>query len=521
MSIKSFSTIRAFLWPVHRSEHRKFIPMLLMIFLICFNYYILRIVKDTFVITAPQSGAETLPFLKVWAVLPMALLMTFIFTRFSNYLSKRSVFYAMMWFYIAYFVIFTLFLYPNRDALHPHELADTLQAYLPAGLKGLVALFRNWTFTTFYVMAEMWSTMIMTVLFWGFANDVTSVKDAKRFYGLFAIGTNLSGIAAGLISPALSTHTFNPSLPFGSNGWDQSVTFLNLIVVGTALVCIGIYWWLNARGLGYTQEIENAHKESPIKMGIRKNFAYLAKSRYLILIAVLVVTFNVVMNLIEVVWKDQVNQMYPNPADFNAYTGTVVFWSSIIAVSISFFLSGNMIRSFGWTTSALISPIVTLITGVLFFTCLLIPKDSILGVCATLSTTPLGMAVFLGSLQNCLLRGTKYSLVDATKELAFVPLSQECKSKGKAAIDGVGSRLGKSGGALVYQVLLMFFGSVMGSTPIVAGILLISIFAWIFAAKALGKQFNQLTSEHQVLSIPDEDKATELQPLEASSSVLR
>ncbi|MFS8564421.1 MAG: NTP/NDP exchange transporter [Rhabdochlamydiaceae bacterium] len=54
MSIKGFSTIRAFLWPVHRSEHRKFIPMLLMIFLICFNYYILRIVKDTFVVTAPS-----------------------------------------------------------------------------------------------------------------------------------------------------------------------------------------------------------------------------------------------------------------------------------------------------------------------------------------------------------------------------------------------------------------------------------------------------------------------------------
>ncbi|MFS8564420.1 MAG: NTP/NDP exchange transporter [Rhabdochlamydiaceae bacterium] len=127
----------------------------------------------------------------------MALLMTLIFTRFSNYLSKRNVFYAMMSFYIAYFAIFTIFLYPNRDSLHPHALADTLQTYLPAGMKGLVALFRNWTFTTFYVMAEMWSTMIMTVLFWGFANDVTSVKDAKRFYGLFAIGTNLSGIAAG------------------------------------------------------------------------------------------------------------------------------------------------------------------------------------------------------------------------------------------------------------------------------------------------------------------------------------
>ncbi len=509
MSSKSFGAIRAFLWPVHREEHRKFIPMLLMSFLICFNYYILRIVKDTFVITAPQSGAETLPFLKVWAVLPMALLMTLIFTRFSNYLSRRHVFYAMMWFYIAYFVVFTLFLYPNRDALHPHELADALQNYLPQGMKGLVALFRNWTFTTFYIMAEMWSTMIMTVLFWGFTNDVTTVKEAKRFYGLFAIGTNMSGIVAGLVSPALSSHIFNPSLPFGNNGWDQSVTFLNLMVIGVALICISIYWWLNSKGLGYTQDTETAHKESPIKMGIRKNFAYLAKSRYLILIAVLVVTYNIVINLVEVVWKDQVNNLYPNPADFNAYTGTVVFWTSIIATTISIFVSGNLIRSFGWTTSALIAPVVTLISGVLFFACLLIPKDSILGICATIGTTPLGMVVFFGSLQNSLLRGTKYSLIDATKELAFVPLSQECKLKGKAAIDGVGSRLGKSGGALAYQVLLMFFGSIVGSTPIVAFILLFAIAGWIFSVKALGKQFNQLTAEKQTLTIPDEEKPAE------------
>ncbi len=484
--------------------------MLLMCFLICFNYYILRTAKDALVVTAPESGAEVLPFLKVWAILPMAVIMTFIFTRFSNYLSRQKVFYAMMAFYIVYFSVFTLFLYPNRDSLHPTQWADNLQAVLPQGFKGLIALFRNWTFSTFYVMSEMWSTMIMTVLFWGFANDVTSVKDAKRFYGLFAVGTNASGILAGIISPALSNLSYNPSLPFGATGWDQSVTFLNLIVIATAFVCMGLYWWLNKNNLGYTQETEIKHKEAPIKMGIRKNFAYLAKSPYLTLIAILVVTYNIAINLAEVVWKDQIKQLYPNPADFNAYTGGVVFWMSVIATTISVFISGNVIRRFGWTTSALISPIVTLVSGVLFFACLLLPKESLLGFCGALGTTPLAMAVFFGSLQNCLLRGTKYSLVDATKELAFVPLSQESKLKGKAAIDGVGSRLGKSGGSLIYQFLLMTLGSIGASTPIVSVILLLAIGAWIVSVKALGKQFTTLTTEHQQISVPDTDKEAEL-----------
>jgi AAA family ATP:ADP antiporter len=65
MSIKAFGTIRAFLWPVRRDEHKKFIPMILISFLICFNYYLLRIIKDSIIITAPSSGAEALPYIKV------------------------------------------------------------------------------------------------------------------------------------------------------------------------------------------------------------------------------------------------------------------------------------------------------------------------------------------------------------------------------------------------------------------------------------------------------------------------
>ncbi len=503
---KTLSALRAFFWPVYGSEHRKFLPMLLLSFLICFNYYILRLFKDTIVITAPESGAETLPFLKVWAILPCALLLTFIFTRFSNYFGRQKVFYAMMAFFLAYFLIFIVFLYPNRDALHPNEFADSLQAVLPQGFKGLIAMLRNWTYTTFYIMAEMWSTMMMTILFWGFANDVTPLKDARRFYGLFGVGTNFSGVIAGLVVQALSSHVFNPRLPFGATAWDQSVTFLNLLVIGVGLISTALYWWINRSGLGYTPESLQAHREAPIKMGIRKNFAFLARSKYLTLIAVLVVTYNIVIALCEIVWKNEIKMLHSDAASFNAYTGGVIVWVSVLATTISLFLSGNAMRIFSWTTSALIAPIMTLVTGVLFFACLLLPQESLAGICLQFGMTPLALAVFFGSLQNCLLRGTKYSLVDATKELAFIPLSQESRSKGKAAIDGVGSRLGKSGGSIFQQGLLIAFGSIAASIPSVAGILLVALGGWMFVVRLLGRQFNQLTTEHQTLTVPDEEK---------------
>lgn len=79
--------------------------------------------------------------------------------------------------------------------------------------------------------------------------------------------------------------------------------------------------------------------------------------------------------------------------------------------------------------------------------------------------------------------------------MAFVPLSHEARLKGKAAIDGVGSRLGKSGGSLVYQFLLLIFGSVVGSTPVVAFLLIAAVIGWIYAVRSLGSQYQQLTAD--------------------------
>jgi AAA family ATP:ADP antiporter len=237
-------------------------------------------------------------------------------------------------------------------------------------------------------------------------------------------------------------------------------------------------------------------------MGMRKNFAYLAKSRYLICIAVIVVTYNIAINLVEVVWKDQVKELYPNPSDFGAYMSNVFTGIGVVATLVSLFV-GMVIQKLNWTKSALISPLILLSTGIAFFSFLLFKDTGLASVTAFFGTTPLALGVFFGSLQNCFARVSKYTFFDATKELAFIPLSKESKLKGKAAIDGVGSRLGKSGGSVIHQCLLMFFGTVALSTPVVAILLFAVIGAWMVAVKALGKQFNQLVTQHQVLSVPE------------------
>lgn len=510
--IEGFGRLRSILWPINRSELRRFIPMLLIFFLVGFNYSILRSTKDTLVVTAPWSGAEALPFLKVWAVVPMAFLFTFWFTRVSNKFSRENVFYVMMSIFLAFFLVFTFLLYPFQDTLHPHQLSDKIQSYLPVGFKGMIAIFRNWTYTAYYVMAEMWSTIIMTVLAWGFANEVTSVKDAKRYYGLLGISINCSSIFAGEVAASFSRHVFDPSLPFGTDAYGQSLFMLNCIIIVAGAACMTLFRYIHNQGHGYNCQDYIAQKEEqPIKMGMRKNFRFLAKSKYLICIAVIVVMYNITINLVEVVWKDQVKQLYPNPSEFNAYMGNVITWIGVLATLTSIFM-GVLIRKVSWTKSAMISPLILLVTSIGFFSFLLFKDTGLSLVAGLFGATPLVMSVFFGSLQNCLARASKYTLFDATKELAFIPLSKESKLKGKAAIDGVGSRIGKSGGSIIHQGLLMCFGTVALSTPYVALLLTGAIGAWMVAVKALGKRFNDLVSHHEMLKISEEDKTPPPEP---------
>jgi len=488
-----FSGWRAFFWPVHRHELKKLLPMLLIFFLFYFDYNVLRNLKDTLVVTAKSSGAEVIPFIKVWMMFPGAILFTFFFTRLSNRFKFETVFYVMTSSFLAYYFIFAFFLYPARDHLHLDSFADKLEIWLPLGLKGFIAMLRNWTFTTFYVMSELWSNIILAMLFWGFANQVTKINEAKRFYGLFGIGANFSGVAAGQASAWLSESAFNPNLPFGSDAWEQTLVLLISSVLVTGVLAIFLFRWMNKNVLIQEKVTPSTAEESPSKFSVRDSIAYLMRSRYLVSIAVIVVTYNLVINLVEVVWKHEVKALYPNPGDFNWYMNQVTTFTGILATLSAFLISGNSVRKFGWTFTAMLTPVILLITSIGFFSFFFL-KGYFSGMTLLIfGTTPLALAVFFGSAQNILSRAAKYTVFDATKEMAFVPLSNECKIKGKAVIDGVCSRLGKSGGSVIHQTLLLTFSTITASAPYVAGVLLAAIGLWIVATRVLGKQFSEIT----------------------------
>jgi len=152
----------------------------------------------------------------------------------------------------------------------------------------------------------------------------------------------------------------------------------------------------------------------------------------------------------------------------------------------------------------MITPVVLLITGIGFFSFVLF-RDQLGYYILALGTTPVMLAVLFGAAQNIMSKSAKYSLFDPTKEMAYIPLDQEQKVKGKAAVDVVGARLGKSGGAVIQQVLVVTLGTIAAYTPYVAAILFVIIGAWIVAIRSLNKQFLDLTSDKGKSSLSGKD----------------
>ncbi len=486
-----FGPFRSIFWPVHRSECRKLVPMLIMICLIVFCYDLLRNMKDAVAVTA--AGAEVIPFIKVWALLPGAILLTFIFTALSNRFSQERVFYMIISGFLLFFALFAFVLYPLRHSMHAHGVADFMEGFLPNGLNGMTSMFRYWSFTLFYVMSELWGTIVMTVLFWGFANEVTRIGEARRFFGVFCFGANCCAILAGQIARFLPQEE-NISSNLAREDWSISLMILLSIVIFSGLIIMAIFRWMNQNVLNDPSfdEFHSTKKalKAKGKLSMKESFAYLSNSKYLICIAVLVVSYNLVINLVEVVWKDQLRTIYTSPADFYYFmsnlTSVIGICSAITSLSMSRILS-----RFGWTRTALITPMIMLVTCAGFFS-FLFYKNYVTESTTFLGISPLIIVVLFGSIQNCLSKAMKYSVFDGTKEMAFIPLSHESKLKGKAAIDGVGSRMGKSGGSLIHTGLLMVFGSLTASAPCVAAILMVVIGIWIAATRSLGHQFDSL-----------------------------
>jgi AAA family ATP:ADP antiporter len=497
---QEFSKIRAALWPIHMAEMKKFLPMGFIMFFILYNYTILRDTKDALIITHPTAGAEVIPFLKGYIVLPCSILFVILYSKLANILSRETLFYTVVSGFLVFFALFAFYFYPHQHDIHPDPAyIQALKDAYP-NFKFIFPVYGLWTYSAFYVLSELWGSVGIALLFWQFANEITRTPEAKRFYAMFGLIANFSLIASGFTVRYLSA--IRESMPAGVDAWGVSLNYMMSAVVLAGIGAMVVYRWMNStvltdpRYYDAAETIKSPTKEKKPKLSVLESFKYLFTSKYLGLIAILVLAYGLSINLVEIVWKKQLGLQYPNPNDYSAFMGGFSATTGVATILIIMLFKG-VVGKYGWFRGAIITPVMVLVTAIAFFSFIFF-NEWMSPMVAAFGTTAGMMAVWIGAAQNILSKGTKYSLFDPTKEMAYIPLDQELKVKGKAAVDVIGGRLGKAGGGYVVSTMLMVTaGSIASVAPYLAVVVVIVTLAWMYAVSALNRQYNNLINKPQ------------------------
>ena len=483
MEIKDqkMSGLRLALFPIADNELSKFLPMCGMIFCTIFAYSLLRAYKDALVLSAPGSGAEVLPFLKIYVVFPVTIMATVGYMKLRKVFDVSRAYFTIISTFIGIFALFALVLHPFSAYIHPSpEWLSGMQAAYPP-LKYFFAILGSWSYALFYVSAELWGTFALSVLFWQFANETTSPSQSKRFYPLYVMVGNISLL---FLFPVLKHISQNPN---------NDVLEVCSIAVFFGLLLM--YFFSRAISVAkQEQSNEKIVKKKKKKLSMAESFAVLFKSEYVGYIALLVLSYGFIINVVEVVWKAQLKQLYPSRQALIEFNSYYTFLTGVATIIMNY-LSKGVIRKMGWLTGAIITPIASGVLSCLFFVYIL-GQSMFSSVAIFLQMAPLTFAVWFGAWAVLLTKGSKYSFFDPTKEMAFIPLDPDLKVNGKAAVDGVGGRLGKSAGGLVTSTLLVIYSTsdaaatAFDIAPVLFGLVALLTFAWLFSVVRLSILYN-------------------------------
>lgn len=494
--------LKEIFWPLERSELKLFVPMALMMLCVLFNFGALRSIKDSLVV--PNIGAEAISFLKLWLVLPSTVIFTLIYVKLSNMFDYEHLFYLIVSFFLGIFILFTYVLYPNQEFFHPspETISNLISSY--PNLKWFILIAGKWSYAMMYVFCELWSAVVINLLFWQYANNIFDTKSAKRFYPILLMIGNIGLILAGNVLVAFSDLSMvadsNILESYASDADYQCTMVLKPVmktIILSGIIAMILYRYIDryiirSKDLRATVHIHS--KDTRTKLSLLESIKLILSSKYIGHIIILLLCYGLVINVLEGPWKARVRELYPNTVDYINFMGKFNIWMGISSVCFTI-IGGNILRKFSWLAAALITPYMISVTGIIFFVFVIYADDiNIFG-----GFNPIYFAVLIGAVQNILSKSTKYSLFDLTKEMTYIPLSLELRTKGKAAVEVIGLKVGKSLGAFSQVAMFMLipmatFDSVTGYLMI---IFVIIIFLWIWNIKALNKEYLKLKGEEE------------------------
>ena len=469
--------------------------MALLLFVILLNQNVVRTMKDSLIVV--HIGPEIISYIKLLIEMPLGFIFVILYSKMSNLITTEKAFRYIVIFFISFFSLYSFFLFPNYSLLHPDKSSvDRIITSYPH-LKWIILLWSNWTFVLFYSVGELWPIIVSTFLFWHLASKITLISESSRFYSLFKFFGQLNLMVAGSIVTYIANHAdiINYFINTKIDNNTATLQLLTLIVIFSGIIIIAIHYFIERKIILNDKYFNVQEMKKPLSLSLKESLKIILSSKYLFHIFIITLSYSMLVNLIEGLWFSKVHQLHSDTTSFILYQSNILFYTGMVTVIVAF-LGGHIINILGWFFAAFLTPLVFGIVGSLFFigVIYLDEVEFILKENFGLITGSLSIVVFIGGLQNILGKGVKYSLFDATKEMLYIPLDKELKTKGKVAVDITGAKLGKSSGSIIQFVIFTIFPyrAYDSLAPFLLACFISISIIWIISVKSLNKEYKSL-----------------------------
>lgn len=433
---------------------------------------ILKSTKDTLVVS--QLGAELISTIKLFGVLPSAFIFVLFYTQLTNYLTRVQIYHFFNLLFNSFFILFAFVLYPNANLIHPDlsYLIDKFPVF-----RYQIIMIEHWSYSLFYIMSELWGNIMLSLMFWQVLNHISTVKEAKQLYPLLGVFGEIGLIMAGSVAALFTT----PNLV---DSWNTSLCYVCVSVFVAGCIISLLFHLLSYRVIGINKMNDKQQRTAVNRFASLK---YVLQSRHLRKLIYILFCYGVSINLIEGVWKGYLKLIYPNSLAYGHYMALIQAITGVLSF-FSLLFSAYILPKLSWIASALITPVMTLILGSFFFIAATFVQDLALYFETSVGLLML-LAVTFGTVHNILTKSTKFAFFEPTKEMVFITLNPELKTKGKGVVDIAGERLGKSAGAALQWALLSF--TIGSSLVSIASMLFIAfvviVTLWLYTVYSLDK----------------------------------
>ena len=467
------------LLPKNRSVSTAIILLALLRLLVCYIHGILVGLKSATLIMSNHSMSEVILVVRGAFVLPASILSYMLYVKLIQHFRSSTIFYGIVCFFIVFWALYAFVLYPYQDQIIPYTLVNKLMLILGRNHQHWVASLRYWMHVLFFLMEELWTQIIVSVMYWGFVNNICSIQQAKRFYGSF-----ISCGVVGVIASALS-------IVYYSQRYDSHVYVLQILVsyiIVCAIISMILFRWAHAllgTKIVYGNDITLSSRGSLLS-GLR----YIFLSRYLVCLTVVAISINFCQTLLEGTLESYVRGSVVDITAYRSAFAYRIFFISILAL-VGSFIAGKVVQKFGWMAIASIGPIIAGL-GCLFFVMSYL-KNSMVSSCISNYIPMIDRYIIIfGYIEVIMLRAAGLTFYEEIVQIAYIPLNHKEKIEGKAAIDMVSTRVGKAGSSWLQLILLAVFrtNDVRKCSGVLAFILFIIVIVWY---KAIGFISRKLT----------------------------